>query len=169
SKMWNESAWFAMLTGAAIKSTVVLGAAWLLTNGLRRRSAAARHLVWTAAAAALLALPLLSLSLPALRVRSGALRQLVPSITFQTIVTAQGTSAAGPSQATPAAAAKAVSGSAWTPDYKLWVTMIWAAGAMLGLGQILLAGLAMRRLRRTSEPVEDSQLFHALAAGLGIR
>src|SRR5947208_4760882 len=63
---WNESAWFAICVGVALKSTVVLGAAWLAAFLLRGRSAAARHLVWTAAAAAVLALPLLSLSLPAL-------------------------------------------------------------------------------------------------------
>ena len=65
---WNGSAWFSILMGAALKSTVVLGAAWLMAFLLRGRSAAARHLVWTAAAAAVLALPLLSVSLPALHV-----------------------------------------------------------------------------------------------------
>ena len=79
---WNESAWFAMLLGAALKSTVVLGVAWLLAWALRRRSAAARHLVWTAAAAALLALPVLSVTLPALRVRTDAFATLAPTITF---------------------------------------------------------------------------------------
>ena len=63
---WNGSEWFSILISAAVKSTVVLGAAWMLAFLLRGRSAAARHLIWTAAAAAVLALPLLSLSLPAL-------------------------------------------------------------------------------------------------------
>src|SRR5260370_28174707 len=65
---WNESAWFAMFAGVALKSTVVLGAAWFAVFILRGRSAAARHLVWTAAAAAVLALPFLSAILPALPV-----------------------------------------------------------------------------------------------------
>ena len=56
---WNESAWFSMMVGAALKGTVVLGAAWLVAFALRGRSAAARHLVWTAAAAAVLAIPFL--------------------------------------------------------------------------------------------------------------
>src|SRR5260370_5364395 len=56
----------------ALKSPVVLGVAWLLAFVLRGRSAAARHLVWTAAAAAVVALPLLSISLPSLRVSAPA-------------------------------------------------------------------------------------------------
>ena len=56
------------LTGLALKSTVVLACAWMITMMLRRRSAAVRHLVWTAASAAVLILPLLWCSLPAWRV-----------------------------------------------------------------------------------------------------
>jgi hypothetical protein len=65
---WNVSGWFSIFASVALKSTVVLGAAWLAAWALRGRSAALRHLVWTAAAAAVLALPFLSASLPALRV-----------------------------------------------------------------------------------------------------
>src|SRR5580704_13670829 len=82
------SAWTAILLSAALKSTVVLGAAWLLAFTLRRRSAAARHLVWTAAVAALLALPLLTVSMPALPVRTGPLAPLVSSIVFRTTAVA---------------------------------------------------------------------------------
>src|SRR3954452_16851844 len=57
-----------MFAEAALKGTVVLAAASLIAWTLRKRSAAARHLVWTAAAAALLSLPILSLTLPVLRV-----------------------------------------------------------------------------------------------------
>src|SRR3954462_4070618 len=55
------------LVDLTLKSTLVLAFAWLIAFALRRRSAAARHIVWTAASAALLALPLLSLSLPTWR------------------------------------------------------------------------------------------------------
>src|ERR1044071_5627195 len=64
---WSESAWFSMMVGAALKGTVVLGAAWLIAFAPRSRSAAARHLIWTAAAAAVLAIPFLSAGLPGLR------------------------------------------------------------------------------------------------------
>src|SRR5437667_194449 len=39
---WNESAWFAIFVGVALKSTAVLGAAWLGAFLMRGRSAAAR-------------------------------------------------------------------------------------------------------------------------------
>ena len=48
---WNVSQWFSIFASAALKSTVVLGVAWLAAWALRGRSAALRHLVWTAAAA----------------------------------------------------------------------------------------------------------------------
>src|SRR6185503_14753 len=58
-----------ILANAALKGTVVLCVALVVAIMLRRRSAAVRHLVWTAAAAAVLALPFLAIGLPALRVR----------------------------------------------------------------------------------------------------
>ena len=82
--IWNVSEWFPIFVSMALKSTVVLGAAWLAAWALRGRSAALRHLVWTAAAAAVLALPFLSASLPALRVpASGALLRFDPAVVFQ--------------------------------------------------------------------------------------
>src|SRR3954468_1688113 len=59
---------FAILADTAVKGSLVLAMAAAEAWTLRKRSAAARHLVWTAAAAALLALPLLSLTLPVMRV-----------------------------------------------------------------------------------------------------
>src|ERR1035438_425978 len=97
------SEWFAILLGAALKSVVVIGAAWILAFLLRRQSAATRHLLWTAAATALLALPILSVSMPALRVRTSALSPLVSSIAFQTTAVA-GLSAPAPSGAPERAA-----------------------------------------------------------------
>src|ERR1035437_2641322 len=96
---WTASAW-PILASAALKSTLVLGAAWLITYLLRGRSAAARHMVWTASAAALLALPLLSVGLPALRVRiANAVLPADPGIVFRataaSAATAGGAVAAG--------------------------------------------------------------------------
>ena len=86
---WNVSEWFSIFASVALKSTVVLGAAWLAAWALRGRSAALRHLVWTAAAAAVLALPFLSAGLPALRVpASGALLPFDPAVVFQVATSA---------------------------------------------------------------------------------
>ncbi len=52
----------AAILDAALKSFVVLGVASALSLGLRRASAATRHLVWLLAVASLLVLPLLSAS-----------------------------------------------------------------------------------------------------------
>src|SRR5215469_11545049 len=58
--------WYALLSGVALKSILLLGAAALVAILMRGRSAATRHIVWMAAFAGLLALPLLTVSLPAL-------------------------------------------------------------------------------------------------------
>ncbi len=77
---------FSILMGVALKSTAVLAAAWLITLFLRKRSAAARHLVWTAAAVAVLTLPILTVSLPALRL---PISNATTSIVFQAIGSSQ--------------------------------------------------------------------------------
>ena len=83
---------FTMLAAAA-KGTMVLAVASAIAWTLRKRSAAARHLVWTAAAAALLSLPILSLTLPVLRVVPAA--QEGPFAVFQTFATGRGASPGG--------------------------------------------------------------------------
>ena len=59
---------FAALADAAVKGTVILLAALVATRLMRRRSAAARHLVWMVALASVVALPLATRVLPAWRV-----------------------------------------------------------------------------------------------------
>jgi len=59
---------FAGLADAAVKGTLILLAALAATRLMRRRSAAARHLVWMVALASMLALPLATRLLPAWRV-----------------------------------------------------------------------------------------------------
>src|SRR5215472_1047918 len=125
---WYEPVWLAFFAGAALKSTVVLGLAWAVTALLRRRSAAARHLVWTAALASVLALPFLSVGLPELRVPIN-----LPALTFQATATA-GTDAEATlrSSVLPAIGqAKSVQSAAWHVDWALWAVLLWAAGAIV--------------------------------------
>ena len=53
------------LVDASVKGALVLAAAGVLTLCLKRASAAVRHVVWFLGLASLIALPLLSLALPA--------------------------------------------------------------------------------------------------------
>jgi TonB family protein len=165
---WNESAWFALVLGIGLKGTLVLGAAWSLAFMLRRRSAASRHLVWTAAAAALLALPALSVSLPALRVRAGALAPLVPTVTFRATAAAP---APAPVSLRPSTvkAPEPARRAPWRTDFRLGLMLLWAAGAALGLLHMQAACLAMCRIRRAARPFSDRRLFLAAAQALGIR
>src|SRR5258708_6330319 len=164
---WNESAWFAMCVGVALKSTIVLGAAWIAAFLLRGRSAAARHLVWTAAAAAVLALPLLSVSLPALPVSASG---LVPDVgvLFRTTATAHpdGASAQSPQRTTAPAHSRSLP---WRPDWRLSLMLLWAAGSVAAFAQMLVACGRMWRIRRAARPSPDRRLSEELAQELGLR
>jgi hypothetical protein len=77
----NEAAWYSIFIGTAFKGTIVLCLAWSLAFLLRKCSAAKRHLVWTAAAAGVLMLPILSVVLPALRIPASSAR--VANVVFR--------------------------------------------------------------------------------------
>lgn len=165
---WNEMTWFSFFLGLALKSTALLAAASLLAFLMRRMSAAARHLVWIAAAAAVLALPILSVSLPALRVPAP---RAAAAITFQTTVLATQPSAAMPASAIqPTHLATPVKAPAKPLDWKLCLMLLWATGAAIVFAQMLLACAAVWRLRRASPPFgpRELNLCQALAQALGI-
>jgi TonB family protein len=155
-----------MLPGAALKSTVVIGAAWILALALRRHSAAARHAVWTAAAAALLALPLLSISMPAWRVRSSALGPLASTVTFRATAMERSDGAAPASL--PAPTGQPASKSA-PFNFRLLIPLVWAAGTAFALLHMVAAWMVMARQRSAARPLQDCALFPALRRLLGIR
>jgi TonB family protein len=107
-----------------LKSSILLAAAGLVTQCLRRQSAAFRHLVWLLAMAALPLLPLLTRTLPALPVTS-------PAPLFRTTVTAGGGASAGVAAALP-----------------LDLFSLWALGAGGMLLHLAISLLLLRRLRR---------------------
>ncbi|MGA2724919.1 MAG: TonB family protein [Bryobacteraceae bacterium] len=166
--IWNVSEWFSFFVSAALKSTAVLGAAWLAAWALRGRSAALRHLVWTAAAAAVLALPFLSASLPALRVpASGALLPFDPAVVFRV-----GSSAAAEqpsSSLLPSASARRAIHAPRYYDWRIWLMLLWAAGAAGAFLRMFAAFIAVWRVQRAARPFPDDGLARALAQSLGIR
>jgi len=165
--IWNVSEWFSIFMSAALKSAVVLGAAWLAAWALRGRSAALRHVVWTAAAAAVLALPFLSASLPALRVpASGALLSFDPALVFQVT----GSAAVEPPSSSllpPTTARRATNASRYS-DWRIWLMLLWAAGAAAAFAGMFAAFIAMWRIQRAARPFPDDGLVYALAESLGI-
>src|SRR5580693_4968353 len=166
--MSNLTVIFSILTGAALKSVIVLAAAWIAVLALRRHSAAARHLIWTAAFAAILALPFLSAALPVLRLP-------LSSVVLPSPATAQFQATAGASAdrdgvraSAPGDAASAMHPGPWHPDWGRWLLLLWAAGAAAALGRTLVAyGIAFR-MRRSASPSLNNALG-GLARTLGIR
>ncbi|MEN3332245.1 MAG: hypothetical protein V7641_1610 [Blastocatellia bacterium] len=61
----QEGGWLALLIALSVKGALILSMAAMTALVLRRAAAASRHLVWSLALASLLALPLLSVALPA--------------------------------------------------------------------------------------------------------
>jgi TonB family protein len=138
------------LAGLALKSTAVLASAFLITVLLRGRSAAIRHLVWTAASAAVLMLPLLSVSLPSLRVPLPA--GAAGPAAFQVFASAR-----LPQEAHSAQAALPVRkvGTATPVDWMPIVVGIWSAGTLLALGRMFAAWLTLARLRSSAKPFRN--------------
>jgi TonB family protein len=162
-------AWYSIFIGVALKSMAVLAVAWLSAGLLRGRSAAARHLVWTGALAAILALPLLSVSLPALRVR--AADALWPG---QTDAVFQATAAASPDAGAAESTEHGGTAASFTEarrhaDWRVWLMLVWLTGFVAAFARTLAAYAAARRLRRSARPFPDSALCGALSRELGVR
>ena len=159
----NIAVWFPVLAGFAWKSSAVLGMACLLSLVLRSRSAALRHIVWTAAAAAVLALPLFSISLPALRVPSFA--RLAPGVAalFVTNAAAQPetTPIASPQRRVPAT----VHAEAIHLDWRRALLLAWMIGAAAKLAQLLVAFAGLWRTRRSATRSPYAGLARELANG----
>jgi TonB family protein len=166
---WTATIW-PVAASIAIKSSLVLTAAWFATLLMRRCSAAARHVVWTACVAALIALPLLSISVPALRLpAAGAILPGDPGIVFRTTVTAAPRSTSTVSSTATATRAIPVATPAMPLDLRTVALWLWAAGAAVGLIQMLYACFALRRLRRAALWSPDSRRAALLAHTMGIQ
>ncbi len=173
------SAALAFGTGVALKATLVLLLAWGAAAGLRRGSAATRHLVWTAAVAGLLALPLAALALPGWR---AGVPRLFPEPSVQALPAEGRATPSGPGAA-PAAPDDAV-GRASSPAARPggaagapaavggWLLALWAAGALTQLARVLAGVAGVRRLAGDADPVHDpgwNSLARELSGTLGLR
>lgn len=162
----EDSLWYSLVLPVTLKSFVVLAVCWLITYLSRRRSAAVRHVVWSGAFVALLALPFLSLSLPALKVPLGS-SSLLTGLVFRTNSSAsqQGVSRLGEGKTTTVAA---VNSGGHPLDWRLSLILLWTAGTAFGLLRIGIGWTAVLRLRRRANPVVLPEL-PSLCESLGIR
>src|SRR5690348_4438719 len=107
-------AWYSLLITVALKSAAILSLATLAALILRRQTAAARHMVWTVAFLALLALPVLSVSLPSVPV---PIPDRVPAVIFQTTATSSSVASTGVRATNPARAGTTTSKGTMLPDW----------------------------------------------------
>ena len=137
----------------ALKSTVVLASAGLLSVLLRRHSAAARHLVWTIALLALPLLPGLALIVPELPVDSTPPAALL----FSTTVTAS----AAPTSPIAVSSSLPATPALWRPT----LTQFWALGVVLMLAHLACGLFALARLRRACPVLSHHPLLLQSASG----
>ena len=124
------------LMDCAMKSTAILIAASGLCLGLRRAPAAARHLVWTIAFAALLLLPVLSKVAPGWTAPVGASTEIRVT----------------PPHAVRPAAAPAGRKLAPKPAVE-WAPPVWLLGAVLVLSRFLVGTARVWRKTRAARPM----------------
>src|ERR1700693_3509066 len=164
---WNEAVWFAFLWSLALKGTAVLCAAYLAAFALRHRSAAARHLVWTAAFAALLALPLLSVSLPSLRIPGAS--SILPdasNLVFRATATATAADALQQTQSPMQTPRIARPLSSSQSNWPLWLMLCWIGGSLVVLGQMVVAYIGMARQRASAPSFLDSHAMGEMPRGV---
>ena len=154
------------LAGVLVKITVLLVAAAILAVGLRRASAAVRHLVWSGAIVAVLALPILAAVLPW---RLPVITVVAPPVASPVVPLAPEVAAPDESAGEPAARPQPLKGLAdvptatgataasdsSAPSVLTALTVLWLAGTgllllRLAVGALFLARVARRADRLTS-------------------
>lgn len=166
---------------AIVKSTLLLALAVLVTRALRHRSAASRHLVWTCALVAALALPLLSIvvprwQVPLLTVPSPAAAPTLAlshddasvrmAAMLQTRLAEQA-NVRGAERAGAVTLPVISANVSWT----LVLFLIWASGAFVMLARLILGTAAVHVLSRRTASAENASwmpLAQELASTMGI-
>lgn len=139
------------VAGIALKTSLLMIAAGLLSCALRRQSAAFRHLLWTSALALCVLLPVAAFYLPSLSVLT--LPLLLPRVS----------------------SAASAGGSGWELSHlPSLVITLWISGTSIVLIRELLAGVGLARWARQAYPLTSANWSATLArisasAGLGRR
>lgn len=142
-----------LLSEVAIKGTFFLSTAMALVLVLRGASAASRHLVWTLALGATLALPVVSLTLPAWKVAVFSSSEPVATSKPMQIAGNFAANAAG-------AQSSEVAGTGQTarPAMARWVLLLWGIGVIFCLARMAVGEVRVRTM------VEHTRHFQATLA-----
>ncbi len=138
------------LADASVRSLCLAIAAMIAIAVVRTRSAPVKHAVWTAVVCAMLALPVLSVALPAI-----PLRVLAPAATSVEPLPelVSGPQAAGPVTVKPAPE-RSPAGFGW-PEFAAFA---YAVIAVVLIGKLALGYLLSARLVRRSAPIEGAPI-----------
>ncbi|HEX6463382.1 MAG TPA: M56 family metallopeptidase, partial [Vicinamibacterales bacterium] len=161
---------------AIVKASLILAVTSLVAATLRRSSASARHLVWTLGLVSALATPALSIvtphwQLPIVRVAAAPAVAAAPSesVSVAAQPAALHHAAAAPGQPERGSDAPAfIQKISWTS----LLILVWAAGAVLVLGRMLLGLVAVQWISRSTSVIIDAPWIdqaRSLAAALGLR
>lgn len=167
--LWPGAGW---LSGTLIKVTVLLVAAAALAVGLRRASAAARHLIWSAAIVTALAVPPLTALMPW---RLPVIRVAAPTATVAPVASAEsgapveagarvepGLRAA---TATPVETAVPAEAAAPAVSPVTVVTAVWLAGVLLLLLRLAIGTGFLARVARRAMPLTAPDWMRPLLEG----
>ncbi|HEV2131392.1 MAG TPA: M56 family metallopeptidase [Longimicrobiaceae bacterium] len=177
--------WLPILLAWAWKSSLLLLIAYGVTRSMRRSSAAARHLVWSAALGGVALLPLLTAVVPVLSVpvlpalgRGTELPPMEQAVGGSALAASEARAVEQPAvTAEPGAMLSAsvpkreeASGTRGRGGWD-WIAGLWALGAALILLRMIAGVLHIRQLRRQSSVLTDRQwlnLAHELGRRLGL-
>ena len=177
----SGAAWLSVADAIA-KATLLFAAAGFASFMLRRRSAAARHMIWTLALVSVLVLPVLSIALPRWQLPIVTLERealQLPASSFQ--LAAPRSERPAPALKRTSAAAASVSvatiprtEAAPTKTPMSWSALlltVWLIGASLILARLCTGILAVQWMSRRTERVIDAPWLaqaRSLAAELGL-
>lgn len=164
--------WLVVLAEATVRGSVLIAVAALAAWLLRRRAAAVRSVVWQVVACAIVALPMLSETVPRWRfdvpeVVSTSRIAIVSRLHERAgALVAEPTRGDGGSaqdeRASPAIQAEARTGEAndvgWTPWLIVALFAVWATGALVAIGQLVLSLYRLGLIERRSRPVDAGDL-----------
>ncbi len=145
--------WFSVFLDASVKSLVVLALAGLLAAMCRGAAAAVRHLIWSSALIAVIALPFLSLFLPQwqvpvfsdqIRINQPIQREpvvpeaepvnaLIPETSRPDYANSAGSAGFGDTQREDETTAV---GSVATVYWSTWILLLWGAGFLVSLSPL---------------------------------